>query len=253
MSQIPLLPADPSLSAQAQSLAERWQLPINPDAAMGLVLWLDDQGLHLKTLDDAKMGTVQVDFASDAMAWRRQHGGGKNEAVAKAVGIKPGYRPQVLDATAGLGRDAFILASLGCQVTMLERVNAVAALLDDGLRRAAQDPELGQWLPDRLRLLPASALDKLHSWEGTPPDVVYLDPMFPHRKKSALVKKEMRLFQLLLGPDLDADTLLTPALQLAQKRVVVKRPSGAPYLNNHKPQLEMQGKANRFDIYLRHA
>ncbi|MBN7820847.1 class I SAM-dependent methyltransferase [Bowmanella yangjiangensis] len=251
MTVISILAAQPEYVAQAKLLAQRWQLDFAEQANSGLVLWLDGQGLHLKTLDDLKMGTVQVDFASDAMAWRRQHGGGKNEAVAKAVGMKPGFKPQVLDATAGLGRDAFILASLGCQVTMLERVNAVAALLDDGLQRAANDPELSQWLPQRLRLLPASALDTLSAWQGEVPDVVYLDPMFPHRKKAALVKKEMRLFQLLLGPDLDADALLAPALCLAKKRVVVKRPSGAPYLNNQKPSLEMQGKANRFDIYLR--
>ncbi|MBT1064070.1 class I SAM-dependent methyltransferase [Bowmanella sp. Y26] len=251
MTVISILAAQPEYVAQAKLLAQRWQLDFAEQVDSGLVLWLDGQGLHLKTLDDLKMGTVQVDFASDAMAWRRQHGGGKNEAVAKAVGMKPGFKPQVLDATAGLGRDAFILASLGCQVTMLERVNAVAALLEDGLQRAANDPELSQWLPQRLKLLPASALDTLSAWEGEVPDVVYLDPMFPHRKKAALVKKEMRLFQLLLGPDLDADALLTPALCLAKKRVVVKRPSGAPYLNNQKPSLEMQGKANRFDIYLR--
>lgn len=251
MTVISILAAQPEYVAQAKLLAQRWQLDFAEQADSGLVLWLDGQGLHLKTLDDLKMGTVQVDFASDAMAWRRQHGGGKNEAVAKAVGMKPGFKPQVLDATAGLGRDAFILASLGCQVTMLERVNAVAVLLDDGLQRAANDPELSQWLPQRLRLFPASALDTLSAWQGEVPDVVYLDPMFPHRKKAALVKKEMRLFQLLLGPDLDADALLTPALCLAKKRVVVKRPSGAPYLDNQKPSLEMQGKANRFDIYLR--
>lgn len=251
MTVISILAAQPEYVAQAKLLAQRWQLDFAEQADSGLVLWLDGQGLHLKTLDDLKMGKVQVDFASDAMAWRRQHGGGKNEAVAKAVGMKPGFKPQVLDATAGLGRDAFILASLGCQVTMLERVNAVAALLDDGLQRAANDPELSQWLPQRLRLLPVSALDTLSVWQDETPDVVYLDPMFPHRKKAALVKKEMRLFQLLLGPDLDADALLTPALCLAKKRVVVKRPSGAPYLNNQKPSLEMQGKANRFDIYLR--
>ena len=94
MSQIPLLPADPTLSAQAQSLAERWQLPVNPDAATGLVLWLDDQGLHLKTLDDAKMGTVQVDFASDAMAWRRQHGGGFHLSLGIAGSGRKDRAPQ---------------------------------------------------------------------------------------------------------------------------------------------------------------
>jgi 16S rRNA (guanine1516-N2)-methyltransferase len=90
----------------------------------------------------------------------------------------------------------------------------------------------------------------LAGWQGNTPDVVYLDPMFPHRKKSAAVKKEMRLFQQLLGSDDDADLLLEPALTLAKKRVVVKRPSGAPFLANKKPHIEMLGKANRFDVYL---
>ena len=252
MTLIPILPANTDYLQTARQLAQRWQLPLAEYADSGLVLYLDENGLALKTLDDPKMGPVQVDFASQAMTWRRQHGGGRGEAVAKAVGIKGDHLPGVLDATAGLGRDAFILASLGCRVTMLERSPVVAALLDDGLTRAATDPSLADWLPQRMQLLHHSALDSLSGWTADKPDVIYLDPMFPHRKKSALVKKEMRLFQQLLGPDLDADALLAPALRLAAKRVVVKRPSSAPYLADRKPAFEMAGKANRFDIYLIH-
>ncbi|MDF2177975.1 class I SAM-dependent methyltransferase [Aliiglaciecola sp. CAU 1673] len=252
MQTIPIVPAGFEYLNQAKHLADTWQLTVSESAKEGLVLWLDEQGLALKTLDDAKMGTVSVDFASDAMTWRRQHGGGRGEAVAKAVGVKGQYLPKVLDATAGLGRDAFILASLGCEVTMLERSPVVAALLQDGLARAAQHPELADWLPLRMRLLPGAALERMQNWQEERPQVVYLDPMFPHRKKSALVKKEMRLFQQLLGPDMDADALLAPALALASKRVVVKRPAGAPYLAGEKPDVEQAGKANRFDIYLIH-
>ena len=196
------------------------------------------------------MGAVLVDFSSDALTFRRLHGGGKKEAIAKAIGLKGQTSVQVLDATAGLGRDAFVLASLGCQVAMIERSPVVAALLKDGLDRAAHDLTLADWLPARMQLHHGIALTLLNNWQGTCPDVVYLDPMFPHRKKSAAVKKEMRLFQQLLGPDEDADLLLAPALALAKKRVVVKRPAGAPFLANQKPQIEMTGKANRFDIYL---
>ncbi|WP_088329673.1 class I SAM-dependent methyltransferase [Lacimicrobium sp. SS2-24] len=253
MTIVPVLPASERFVAQAQRVAKTWQLPIaEADSAQGLVLWLDENGLALKTLDDTKMGVVRVDFAAGAMNWRRHHGGGKSEAVAKAVGIKGAKRPSVLDATAGLGRDAFVLASLGCHLTLLERSAVVAALLEDGLNRAATDPELCNWLPQRVRLLNTSAVSTMADWQGQAPEVVYLDPMFPHRKKSALVKKEMRLFQQLLGPDEDADALLQPALQLAQKRVVVKRPAGAPWLNEMKPHIEMTGRANRFDIYLIH-
>lgn len=146
--------------------------------------------------------------------------------MAKAVGIKGDYLPDVVDATAGLGRDAFVLASVGCRVRMLERNPVVAALLDDGLARGYADAEIGGWLQERLQLIHASSLTALS--DITPrPQVVYLDPMFPHKQKSALVKKEMRVFQSLVGPDLDADGLLEPARLLATKRVVVKRPDYA--------------------------
>jgi 16S rRNA (guanine1516-N2)-methyltransferase len=253
MNEIPVMAAEDRLVPQARAMAEKWRLPLADSATCsGLVLWLDHNGLALKTLDDPKMGAVQVDFAASSISWRRQHGGGKNEAIARAVGIKGNYRPAVLDATAGLGRDAFILASLGCHLTLLERSGVVSALLEDGLQRAAQDQELGSWLPQNMQLLSDNAVAVMAQWQGERPDVVYLDPMFPHRKKSALVKKEMRLFQQLLGPDEDADSLLQPALQLAQKRVVVKRPAAAPWLDKKKPHIEMTGRANRFDVYLIH-
>ncbi|MCE1914803.1 class I SAM-dependent methyltransferase, partial [Enterobacter hormaechei] len=148
------------------------------------------------------------------------------EAVAKAIGIKKDYLPTIVDATAGLGRDAFVLASLGCHVRMLERHPVVAALLDDGLQRGYQDEEIGGWLQQRMTLLHASSITALA--DITPqPDVVYLDPMYPHKQKSALVKKEMRVFQSLVGADEDADSLLSPARVLAKRRVVVKRPDYA--------------------------
>ena len=81
-------------------------------------------------------------------------------------------------------------------------------------------------------------------------DVVYLDPMFPHRKKSALVKKEMRVFQQLLGSDDDADSLLAPARELAGKRVVVKRPAYAEPLADVPPAMAITSKKHRFDVYI---
>ncbi len=155
----------------------------------------------------------------------------------------------VLDATAGLGRDAFVLASLGCRVQMVERHPVVAALLEDGLQRAKQDDEIGAWVSERISLLHASSHDALQQLASDPnftsPDVVYLDPMYPHpenKKKPPWSKKEMRVFQSLVGADNDADALLEPALQLAQKRVVVKRPDYAPWLGNRKPSMAMETK-----------
>ena len=205
-------------------LAARWGLEHDEDNLMALVL--TPEHLELRKRDEPKLGGIFVDFVGGAMAHRRKFGGGRGEAVAKAVGIKGDYLPDVVDATAGLGRDAFVLASVGCRVRMLERNPVVAALLE----------------------IHASSLTALT--DITPrPQVVYLDPMFPHKQKSALVKKEMRVFQSLVGPDLDADGLLEPARLLATKRVVVKRPDYAPPLANVATPNAVVTKGHRFDIY----
>ncbi len=227
-------------------LATRWGLDHDDDNLMALVLTAEH--LELRKRDEPKLGGIYVDFVGGAMAHRRRFGGGRGEAVAKAVGIKSGYLPDVVDATAGLGRDAYVLASVGCRVRMVERHPVVAALLDDGLRRGYEDAEIGPWLRERLQLIHASSLSALA--EITPrPEVVYLDPMFPHRQKSALVKKEMRVFQSLVGADEDADGLLEPARRLATRRIVVKRPDYAPPLADVATSNAVVTKGHRFDIY----
>nr|WP_240155583.1 16S rRNA (guanine(1516)-N(2))-methyltransferase RsmJ [Pantoea multigeneris] len=228
------------------ALAQRWGLEQDETHPMALVLTATH--LELRKRDEPKLGGIFVDFVSGAMAHRRRFGGGRGEAVAKAVGIKGGYLPDVVDATAGLGRDAFVLAALGCRVRMLERHPVVAALLDDGLQRGYQDAEIGGWLRERLTLLHVASQVALS--EITPqPDVVYLDPMYPHKQKSALVKKEMRVFQSLVGADDDADALLEPARRLAKKRIVVKRPDYAEPLAGVVTQDAVTTKSHRFDIY----
>ncbi len=223
-------------------LATRWGLEQDENAPLALVL--TSAHLELRKRDEPKLGGIFVDFVSGAMAHRRKFGGGRGEAVAKAVGIKGGYLPDVVDATAGLGRDAFVLAALGCQVRMLERHPVVAALLEDGLQRGYADSEIGGWLRE-LHVASQQALSDI-----TPaPDVVYLDPMYPHRQKSAMVKKEMRVFQSLVGADEDADALLEPARRLAKKRIVVKRPDYAPPLAGVVTQSAVVTKSHRFDIY----
>lgn len=231
---------------QAHALAADLQ-SLQTEAPFALT-WSDGH-LELRKLDEPKLGPVFVDFVEGAVAHRRKFGGGRGQSIAKSVGLKSGANPTVVDATAGLGRDAFVLASLGCQVTMLERHPVVAALLADGLQRAQQDAEIGEWMRDRMSLRAGSALENLQQL-GFTPDVVYLDPMFPHRQKSALVKKEMRVFQSLVGPDLDADALLPAALAVAGKRVVVKRPDYAGYLNDKTPSMSIETKSNRFDVYV---
>ena len=210
-----------------------------------------DQQLVLKHPDLPKQGDILVDFASGAATYRRKFGGGKSEAIAKAVGLSKKAGLTVIDATAGLGRDALVLASLGASVTLVERNPLVAALLWDGLRRVALDPVLAAWLPARMQLVHAQALTALLHLPA--PDVVYLDPMFPAREKSALVKKEMRAFHDVVGADADADLLWQAAMALASKRVVVKRPGYAEFLAAKQPSMSIEGKNNRFDVYVKAA
>lgn len=139
---------------------------------------------------------LSVDFVSGKAAHRRQFGGGRGQLVAKACGLTKGITPSVVDATAGLGRDAFVLASLGAQVLMIERVEAIAALLQDGLERAASADETAL-IAGRMALRHGDAAEQLAALIADAefaPQVIHLDPMFPHREKSALVKKRCACF-----------------------------------------------------------
>ena len=122
----------------------------------------------------------------------------------------------------------------------------MAALLEDGLQRAYADPDIGPWMQQRMQLQYVSSLEGIAAC-ASDIDVVYLDPMYPHKTKSALVKKEMQVFQSLVGEDADADGLLAPALKLAQKRVVVKRPGYAAPLD-HATTCAISNQKNRFDV-----
>lgn len=248
---VPVVPATPDLAEQAQAIAERWGLPYANHSEMQFQLQLNAERLELVQVTENAPGAVYVDFVEGAVAHRRRFGGGRGQSIAKAVGLKGGASPTVLDATGGLGRDAFVLASLGCRVTLLERSPVVAALLEDGLRRAVADAEIGGWVAERLSLIHADAVTWMEGLdERNFPEVVYLDPMFPHRRKSAQVKKEMALFQQLIGSDEDADRLLPAALRVARKRVVVKRPDYAPVLGGRKPTMAITSKKHRFDVYV---
>ncbi|MCP8632795.1 class I SAM-dependent methyltransferase [Pseudomonas mosselii] len=237
----------PQFQAQAEAWAERLGLPLVDETAE-FAVQLGGEGLQIQQLGPQAPGPVRVDFVEGQAAHRRLYGGGNGQMIAKAVGIAQGVRPQVLDATAGLGKDAFVLASLGCQMTLIERQPLIAALLEDGLARARGDEEIGP-IVARMRLLTGNAIERMRAWEGEAPQVIYLDPMFPHRDKSALVKKEMRVFRPLVGDDLDAPALLEAALALATHRVVVKRPRKAPVIEGAKPSHSLEGKSSRYDIY----
>jgi 16S rRNA (guanine1516-N2)-methyltransferase len=232
---------------QAKQLASLLNLPLSNDPSAPLQLIIDEQGLSLWA--PALGGPVQVDFVSGKNAHRRQFGGGRGQPLAKAIGLKPGNTPSVIDATAGWARDAFVLASLGCQIQLLEQSQLLATLIEDGLRRASDHAETVT-IAARMQVLNVNAIDYLTVMPTTAwPDVIYLDPMYPSREKSALVKKDMQLLHQLVGSDQTGAALLDISLQRATKRVVVKRPKGAPLLSSQKPVAEITSKNTRYDIY----
>lgn len=172
------------------------------------------------------------------------------EPLAKAVGLKANRRPLVIDLTSGLGRDSWALASTGCRVIAYERHPLVHFLLADALRRARSEPKTGA-IATRIHLYAGDARE--HWADATKPDentVWLLDPMFPERQKSALVKKDMRIFHELVGGDEDADGLLEWARRQPGSRCVVKRPPDAMPLGGLKPSMSIASGRVRFDCYI---
>lgn len=253
-----LLAADPRDDLVAAALAERLGLPLLPTGSdpascetVDAALVVSGDSLSLQQTGRGVPGPVAVDFGSAAMRHRRRSG--HNELLGRAVGVGKKRPLLVVDATAGLGRDSFVLADLGCEVTLCEREQVIAELLRAGMHVAAgrRDPWLDEVL-GRMQLHPADArslpADRLRQ-----ADVIYLDPMFPQRGKSAAVKKEMALFQLLLDradTQEDADDLLGWALRQGAARVVVKRPPRATSLRGQQPSHSVAGKAVRYDVYV---
>jgi 16S rRNA (guanine1516-N2)-methyltransferase len=205
---------------------------------------------RLSILQTATNNLIYADFLEGKIKHRRLYGGGRQQTIAKAIGLKGKNIPTVLDATVGLGQDSFVLAALGCKVTMLEKSSIIAALLADSLTRASRNKEVAPII-NRMKLIIADSIQHIQTL--TPkqkPDVIYLDPMFPPRKKSALVKKEMQVLQAFLSQDNNEAKLLQVARNYAKKRIVVKRPKLAPSIDNQKPDITFKGKSCRFDVYL---
>lgn len=257
MAELTLWLQTPARAEQAAQLAAQTDLPLieapslhkKQRAQYPLLLQLGEEVALWQGVSE-----IKVDFVSGAARHRRLYGGGRGQPVAKACGIKSGnIMPRILDATAGLGGDAFVLATLGATVTLCERNPIVHALLADGLARAALAPEVAQ-IVARMTLLAedgAQALARLAQADAADkPDVVYLDPMFPERRKaSAAVKKGMAAFHTVVGGDEDAARLLPLALAAAQARVVVKRPQHAPTIDGQPAPVVQEGESVRFDMY----
>lgn len=215
------------------------------------LLTLSSTGLCLEDTKK-KFGMLKIDFLQGKLAYRLSHLHNQKQLLARAIGLKPNFKPVVLDATAGLGCDSFVLAQLGCPITFLERSPIIFLLLEDGLKRALDHPKFISLSIQLIKIEALIYLKQITSNKHSPPDIIYLDPMFPHSTKSALVKKEMRLLRHLVGEDNDAPNLLKFALTCAKRRVIVKRPRLSSYLAQIKPHHSIFGKQHRLDVYLTH-
>lgn len=209
----------------------------------GLALVRDDGGL---ALTDGTM-IVRGDFAH--MKPRLKESALSRELLVRAAKVKgAGETLEAIDATAGLGEDAFLLAAAGFDVTLYERNETIAALLEDAIERALVDADLKP-AATRLHLVIGDSVEALDALDHAP-SIVFLDPMFPERHKSAAVKKKLQLLQQLEHPCEDEPTLLTAALSTHPKKVIVKRPLKAPNLANRSPAYSLKGKAIRYDVYI---
>ena len=168
------------------------------------------------------------------------------ELLVRAARVRGVEAPTAVDATAGLGEDSLLLAAAGFAVTMFEQDPVIAGLLRDALERAADEPQLADVVA-RMTLVEGDSVAGLREL-GLSPDVVFLDPMFPERTKSAAVKKKFQLLHHLERPCDNEAELLAAALAARPRKVVIKRPPKGPWLAGAKPSHSLAGKAVRYDV-----
>jgi 16S rRNA (guanine1516-N2)-methyltransferase len=192
--------------------------------------------------------TYVVDFVGGKVGFRLRSGEGKNQSLAKAIGLNKGKIPRVIDATAGLGRDAFLLASLGVNVTLIERSPIMHQHLFEAIERAKAEGGIHAEIMDRMTLLQGNSIDLIPTLEA---DVIVVDPMHPPRGNTALVKQEMRVLREVVGADTDQEDLMRVALTHARSRVVLKWPIKADLMPGiQKPSHQIVGKSTRYDVFM---
>ena len=209
-----------------------------------IYLSLDESGLSLRS------GSLSYRGDFSEMERRVRHGLFQHELLVKAAKLKEkGEHPLALDLTAGMGNDSFLLAAAGFQVIMIEHDPVIAALLRDALRRGIDDAAVSGIL-SRMALREGDSLREI-TWLTETPDIIYLDPMFPERKKTGLVKKKFQLLHKLEKPCENGEELLEAALRMRPQRVIIKRPANGPTLGGIKPDWSLQGGQIRYDVFAR--
>ncbi|MEH6523384.1 class I SAM-dependent methyltransferase [Sulfitobacter sp.] len=191
---------------------------------------------------------LRVDFVKGPVAHRLRFGGGRGQDLAKAMGLRAGKTPMIVDATAGLGRDSFLLASLGAQVIMIERSSKMHSLLDEGMKRAATEGGQLREIIGRMTLMKGDAKDLIPELSS---EAILIDPMHPPRKNSALVRLDLRQVRDIVGTDDDAADLVRLALIHARSRVVLKWPAKADPIAGIRPCThQIRGKTTRYDVFM---
>lgn len=244
-----LIYAKPDASSETVELAEkRLGLPVIdqlPDVQDGR-LFLQIAGNGISLLRDGCC--LQGDFAKMRPRILPQRLNG--ELLIKAAKQKNKSESMTaVDATAGLGEDGFLLAAYGYQITLYEQNPVIALLLEDALLRASDCPDLKP-VTDRMKLCAADSTTAMRQKEEHP-DVVLLDPMFPARKKSGLIKKKFQLLHCLEQPCQDEEALLQAAISCSPQKIIIKRPMNAAPLAGHKPSYSICGQSIRYDCIVR--
>ena len=192
---------------------------------------------------------LKCSFIEGPILHRLKYGKGRGRNLAKAVGLKANKNRTIIDATAGLGYDAFILASLGADVTLIERSEKIHQLLKDGLKEAKEYGGYISTIANRMHLIFGDSKNIIPQLS---PEVILVDTMYEDRKKSALVKNNMRLVREIVGPDLDQIELIKIAIETAQNRVVVKQPRYAETRDEiTKYSHQILGRTIRYDVYMK--
>lgn len=239
----------------AEKLADHLSMPLCSAAGCSSLyqLVVTDHRLELHNnphLANFKVLPISIDFLEGEKVHHQLASTSMKDPLPKAVGVKPGVRPRVIDTTAGMGMDGMRLAWLGCKVILIERSPIIYELLYDGLHRAGRHPQLGKIIKDNVTLLAGDSLEILPVTNFSP-STVLLDPMYPTDKKGPRNKKEMRMLRDLVGDDRDHQMLFHAALSIAQNRVVVKRPKKSEHIVfSPLPNHQITMKSGRFDVYL---
>ena len=268
--------ADECVSSSAEGVRSVTNTQVTGISKSPVWLSVDADGLSLTDGDQ----TMRGDFTK--LQKRLQYHNLTHELLVKATKVKGRENLRVIDATAGMGEDSLLLAAAGCEVTLYEQDPVIAALLQDTMRRALEEAALHE-IVMRMQLVEGDSIDHLRrlgeagtgsdapeddaghdcstltasaaTMTGSDealkrPDVIYLDPMFPERQKSGLVKKKFQLIHYLEAPAENEEALMQAAIAAHPFKIVVKRPAKGPQLAGLKPSYSLDGKAIRYDCYV---